>query len=93
MVSRNDPDGHGQPGHDSGDADTGLLDLLQVLDVLKVELVRHGGFVGLRGRHVGRLPGELWHLIDWQERALLRHVKNSPSPYRERQQTRRSRGT
>jgi hypothetical protein len=62
----------------------GLLHLLLDLEAFGVEPVRHGQFLGLRGRAVGKVPVALWDLLERCQPQLLRHLKNEPTRYRQR---------
>jgi hypothetical protein len=64
----------------------GVLPLVIALDDLGVEVVRHGGFVSLRGL-LSKVPPHLWGAIDANEEALVRLLANRPTPYRQRQGT------
>jgi hypothetical protein len=69
MVDDRAEDGHG-------------LLALQLQD-LGCEPVAHaGGFVGLRGRAVRRVPAALWDALDRHEAALARMLAKAPTPYR-----------
>jgi hypothetical protein len=65
---------------------TGLLALLCNLDAHGVQPIWHGEFVGLRGQRLSRVPQRLRDLIDQEEPALLRHLRQEPSPFRRRQE-------
>jgi hypothetical protein len=62
----------------------GVVGLLVQLQAYGVEPVRHGRFLGLRGRAVGQVPPELWDLLRSNERALNQTVPQTPTPYQQR---------
>jgi hypothetical protein len=64
----------------------GVVALLVRLQAFGVEPVKHpGDFVGLRGLAVGQVPGPLWDELERLRPALLRHLRNEPTPFRQRQ--------
>jgi hypothetical protein len=60
------------------------LGLQMQLEALGVAAHRHGRFIGLRGRYVGRVPDAVWRAPDTHEPALLRLLPDSPTPYEQR---------
>jgi hypothetical protein len=74
-----------QIGMDAGDdSPPGLLALLLELDGRGLEVVRHGRFLGLRGRGVERVPAAVWAYLDRHEASLLRRLTPEPTPYQAR---------
>jgi hypothetical protein len=66
----------------------GSLALLVQLQAYGVEPVRHGRFLGLKGRAVGQVPGAVWDALRRHRPQLLRHLQPEPTPF----EARRARG-
>jgi hypothetical protein len=64
---------------------TTLVGLIVELQALGLEPVRHGRFIGLRGRGVGRVSPALWDELHRLRPQLLRHLRSEPTPYQRRQ--------
>jgi hypothetical protein len=69
-----------EPGQPAG----GLLGLLVWCEEQGVEPVRHGGFIGLRGPGLDRLPPSVWVALCRETPLLRRMLKSEPGPFRQR---------
>jgi hypothetical protein len=64
---------------------TALLDFLVQLHGLGVQAVRHGRWVALRGEALSRVPAAVWRQLRRLQPVLRRHVRQEPSPFRQRE--------
>jgi hypothetical protein len=60
--------------------------ILCCLRSLKVRIVRHRTFVGLRGEGVRRVPPVLWNAIDFCHPEWMEILPSEPGPFQARRQ-------
>jgi hypothetical protein len=62
----------------------GVNRFISSLAARRLQLIRHGSFIGVRGSNLRRVPVEVWEGIRRLKPQLLSILPDSPSPFKQR---------